>query len=277
MKKIKRFNIDDEIYDFFVPIGGSIEYAGVDLPYGFLYENGAHVSKNLYPVLYSRLTKDKGFITSELSTTTLFTLTAHGLETGDKVAFLSTTGELPTGVSLFTNYYVIWVSANTFGLASTYANAIAATPVPIGTTAGGGTHQLLYCPWGIYDAFDFYLPDTRGIATFGVGQQGVAPWASSVYTERLGHYLQDQMQKITGSLGGITTDTDGGIFNTRSGAFTFSGTAYTSSPEGGTFGGNNYKTMNFDSANSPNARTSSNTAGKTAPARVGKYKIIRAY
>lgn len=258
MNKLKRYNLDDEIYDFFVPIGGSLDFCGVDLPYGFLYEDGAHVSKNTYPILYSRLTKVKGLSTSELSTTALFTLAGHGMETGDKMAFTATTGELPTGISLFTTYYLIWVSANTFRVASTYADAIAGTPVPIGTTAGVGNHTVLYCPWGIYDAFDFYLPDSRGLVSVGAGQQGRVTWASSEYKEQLGQYKQDTFETHQHGQDGYSGGTNWG----------WSGKTYSISGFIGT-------------ADWPVQLVSPPWTGrvssKTAPARVGKHKIIRAY
>ena len=68
------------------------------------------------------------------------TLTAHGWETGRKVA-ATTSGVLPAGLSA-TDYYVIKVDANTIKLASSYANSQAGTAVDITAAAGGGTHTL---------------------------------------------------------------------------------------------------------------------------------------
>ena len=54
---------------------------------------------------------------------------------------LTTTGTLPTGLALGTDYFVIRVSATTIRLATTQANALATTPVVIDITAqGSGTH-----------------------------------------------------------------------------------------------------------------------------------------
>jgi len=58
--------------------------------------------------------------------------------TGTRVR-LTTTTTLPGGLSLATDYYVIKVSDTTFKLATSYANAIAATAINI-TDAGTGTH-----------------------------------------------------------------------------------------------------------------------------------------
>lgn len=64
--------------------------------------------------------------------------TSHGLVTGDKL-YLTTTGALPTGLSASTTYWVVYVDANSYSLASTLANAVAGTKI---TTSGSqsGTH-----------------------------------------------------------------------------------------------------------------------------------------
>lgn len=66
------------------------------------------------------------------------TVTAHGL-VDEQIVRLSTTDTLPAGLSTGTDYYVIYVDANTIKLATTRANAIAGTPIDI-TDAGTGTH-----------------------------------------------------------------------------------------------------------------------------------------
>lgn len=54
---------------------------------------------------------------------------------------LTTTGTLPAGLALATNYFVIPITDTTFKLASSYANAIAGTAIDI-TDAGTGTHTV---------------------------------------------------------------------------------------------------------------------------------------
>lgn len=54
---------------------------------------------------------------------------------------LTTTGTLPAGLSLATDYYVIKVSDFVCEFATSYANAVAGTPVNI-TDAGTGTHTI---------------------------------------------------------------------------------------------------------------------------------------
>lgn len=66
------------------------------------------------------------------------TITAHGLNTGDGPVQLTTTGTLPTGLALATNYWVIKFDANTIQLATSLANAFAGTVIVL-STAGSGT------------------------------------------------------------------------------------------------------------------------------------------
>lgn len=54
---------------------------------------------------------------------------------------LTTTTTLPAGLALATDYYYIKISDTTFKLATSYANAVAGTPIDI-TSAGTGTHTL---------------------------------------------------------------------------------------------------------------------------------------
>lgn len=81
------------------------------------------------------------FVDGDVSTgDDTITLTAHGWQTGRKVA-ATTSGVLPGGLSA-TDYYVIRVDADTIKLASSYANSQAGTAVDITSAAGGGTHTL---------------------------------------------------------------------------------------------------------------------------------------
>lgn len=60
--------------------------------------------------------------------------------TGTRVR-LTTSGTLPAGLALATDYYVIKMSDTTFKLATSYANAVAGTQINI-TDAGTGTHTV---------------------------------------------------------------------------------------------------------------------------------------
>lgn len=72
--------------------------------------------------------------------TATWTSTAHGFTTGLAVQ-LTTSGALPTPLQLATNYYVIVLTANTFKLASSLANALAGTAVTL-SDAGTGNQTV---------------------------------------------------------------------------------------------------------------------------------------
>lgn len=65
------------------------------------------------------------------------TANAHGLGTGQPVVY-TTTGTAIGGLSSGTTYYAVWTSANSFGLATTQANANAKVLIPL-TAAGTGS------------------------------------------------------------------------------------------------------------------------------------------
>ena len=66
---------------------------------------------------------------------------AHGFRTGDLVQ-LTSTGVLPAGLALATDYYVIRIDDDNIKLASNAENAEWGIPVEITAAAGGGTHTV---------------------------------------------------------------------------------------------------------------------------------------
>ena len=70
----------------------------------------------------------------------IFTKTAHGLLTGT-VGQMTTSSALPTGLSAVTNYWIINLSANTFALASSLANALVGTKI-LFTSKGTGNQTF---------------------------------------------------------------------------------------------------------------------------------------
>lgn len=68
--------------------------------------------------------------------TELFTSTAHGLSTGDRI-LVTEDNTLPTGLSTATQYWVIKASDDTFQLATTHANALAGTNLSISDDGTG--------------------------------------------------------------------------------------------------------------------------------------------
>lgn len=70
----------------------------------------------------------------------LMTKVAHGLLTGDPVTFVS--GTSFTGLTASTKYFAIKASADTFQVATTYANAVAGTAVVLSADGTSGVFQL---------------------------------------------------------------------------------------------------------------------------------------
>lgn len=69
-----------------------------------------------------------------------FSAPNHNLITGTK-GQMTTTGTLPTGVAVDTDYYIIRVDGDSFKLATSFANAGAGTPV-LYTDTGSGNHTF---------------------------------------------------------------------------------------------------------------------------------------
>ncbi len=100
----------------------------------------------------------KSFGTSDVNTSTdAISETSHNYYTG-LVGQFTTSGSLPGGLSLSTDYYVIKVNVNSYQVASSKANADAGTQVNI-TSTGSGTHT--FTPRGDVTNLKF---DKRGVS-----------------------------------------------------------------------------------------------------------------
>lgn len=151
--------------------GEIVPYGGRTAPTGWLNCDGSAVSRSTYSALKAVIAPSVGTFTITIASPAVVTLTSHNLQTGDSV-YLTTTGALPTGLSANTLYYVIRIDANTFNLASSRANAYAATKINTSGTQSG-THTLTYCPWGLGDgSTTFNVPDFRGRVIAGNDYQG---------------------------------------------------------------------------------------------------------
>lgn len=107
------------------------------------------IATNDYTIL-----NDVNFVDGDVDTTdgaggNSVNIAGHTFVTLDKVQ-LSSSGTLPAGLALTTDYWIIAYDANNIQFASSVANAIAGTEVDITGAAGGGTHTIT--PWENVDS-----------------------------------------------------------------------------------------------------------------------------
>ncbi|MBY0395015.1 MAG: tail fiber protein [Thermoleophilia bacterium] len=149
-----------------VPAGIIAPAALAVAPSGWLLCDGSAVSRTTYADLFDALNPVVGTATVTLASPGVFTRTAHGLFTGQQV-YLTTTGALPTGLAQNTNYWAIRVTADTFRLATSLANALAGTAI---NTSGSqsGTHTVRRT-FGVGNGSStFNVPDLKGRTVVGV-------------------------------------------------------------------------------------------------------------
>lgn len=150
-----------------LPVGTQLAFAGRVAPAGFLLCYGQAVSRTTYAELYNVLCPVIGAFTVTIATPAVFTLNAHGFSDGDLLRFF-TTGALPTGLSVNTDYYVASSTANTFQVAATLGGATIATS---GTQSG--THTVQFFPYGAGNGTTtFNVPDKRGRVSVGRDDMG---------------------------------------------------------------------------------------------------------
>ncbi|UGL61831.1 minor tail protein [Microbacterium phage Franklin22] len=135
-------------------------------PAGWLLMRGQSVSRTTYADLFNALNPSLGAATITIAAPAVVTKTAHGMQTGQAVWF-TTTGALPSGIAANTTYYVILVTADTFRLATSLANAEAQVAL---TTTGSqsGTHTLRFSAAGVPNSTNFYIPDMQGMTAVGL-------------------------------------------------------------------------------------------------------------
>jgi len=153
-----------------------------------------------------------------------------------------------------------WLKANGAAVSRTTYSALFDA---IGTTFGAGDGSTT-----------FELPDLRGEFPRGWDDGRGVDSGRSFGTAQL-----DQMQRITGSTG---AGADNGIahvdetpFPNQFGALDFNGNADIRQFASGTSAARDIGSVEFDSANSPNARTSSSTDGETRSRNVAMLFCIK--
>jgi microcystin-dependent protein len=147
-------------------------YAGRTAPTGFLLCDGSAVSRTTYAALLAVIAPSGAF-TATIASPGVFTKATHGFILGDKV-HLTTTGGLPSGLAVNTDYWVSVKDANSFWLFDTKAHAFADNNVGSGTgiivTTGSqsGVHTVYASNWGKGDGTaTFNVPDYRGFTPYG--------------------------------------------------------------------------------------------------------------
>jgi hypothetical protein len=241
-----------------VPSGMIVPGAMATAPTGWLKCNGAAISRSTYSALFAALVTNAGFtqqaFTVSIGSPGLFTKAAHGFLGGERLR-LSTSGALPTGLNTTTDYFVIFVSVDTF-----YLSTSDTAPVPINTSGTqSGTHTYLPSWWGVGDGTTtFNVPDLRG--AFVRGMEGFG--RSLDGGRSVGSFQRDAMQPITGSAGGTMP-------GAATGAFFYFGAATDSWSRGGGSGTATSSRVDFDSSRQVR------TAAETRPVNVAAHYFIK--
>lgn len=218
------------------PPGMVVPFAGPSAPSGWLFCDGSAVSRTTYATLFGILAPSLGTFTVTLASPGIFTLVAHGLSTGDAV-YLTTTGALPTGLSANTRYWVTKIDADTFKLATSLANALAATNINT-SVSQSGVHTARLCPYGVGDgSTTFNLPSMKGLIPTGkdtaqtefagLGQTGGEKTHVLTVAELAAHTHTHRFVRNGGG-GGSSTDypgpaSSGGVLNAINGVLSSNG------------------------------------------------------
>jgi microcystin-dependent protein len=179
-----------------MPVGGVIPYAGSVEPSGWLFCYGQSVSRTTYSALYDAICKLLGDAAITINTPGVVTITGHGLTVGDRVRFF-TTGSLPTGLAVETDYFVSnVVDANQFSVAASFGGASINT-----TGSQSGTHSVRRFPYGAGSSTTFAVPDLRDRVAAGRGNMG------GTAAGRLTNQADGIEGDVLGRTGGLETDT----------------------------------------------------------------------
>jgi microcystin-dependent protein len=241
-----------------VPSGFIIAGATPTAPAGWLKCNGPAISRTTYAGLFHELVTKPGYtpqaFTVSIGSPGLFSKAAHGFLGGERLR-LSTNGALPTGLNTTTDYFVIFVSVDTF-----YLSTSDIAPVPINTSGTqSGTHTYLMSLWGLGDGVTtFNAPDLRG--AFLRGMEGFGRGLD--VGRSVGSFQRDAMQPITGSAGGT-------LPGAANGAFFYFGAATDSWSRGGGSGTATASRVDFDSSRQVR------TAAETRPVNVSLHYFIK--
>lgn len=173
------------------PAIGMVDYRAVAAaPSGWLFADGTAISRTTYSGLFKLLVTDQSYSSQTFTVTIaapgVFTKATHGFSNGERIR-LATSGALPTGLDVTTDYFVTIIDANTFKVSTTRANYLVGTFV---TTTGSqsGTHTYTQSLYGLGDgSTTFNLPDLRD--SFIRGRASSGRTIASLQADAMqGHY-----------------------------------------------------------------------------------------
>ena len=107
------------------------------------------ITGNDYTILNDDTFVDGDVDTTDGASGNSVNIAGHAFVTLDKVQ-LTSSGTLPAGLSLATDYWIIRLDADNIQFAASVADAVAGTDVDITGAAGGGTHTIT--PWESVDS-----------------------------------------------------------------------------------------------------------------------------
>lgn len=210
--------------DAVTPTGSIIAYsAPVGAPTSWLACDGSAVSRTTYSALFTVLNPSIGTFTTTIASPAVITQMAHGLLEATSV-YLTTTGALPTGLSINTQYYVKYLTVNTYNLSLTQSFGVSGPAINTSGTQSG-THTSFRSPWGLGNGTTtFTLPALQGRVLAGVETTAsvlttVNANDSNVVSTVVGSYGGDQyphqhthiQNSHTHITDAITSNTPGGI------------------------------------------------------------------
>lgn len=124
-------------------------------------------------------------------------VTSHIYGTGDGPFQLTTSGTLPTGLALATNYWMIYTNSGTVQLAASLADALAGTAVAF-SDVGVGTHTIVDVVGGATPTKKMYW---HSVGLLGHVQDGnVTLAARKAYTVRANHDPRTIAYALQGTL-----------------------------------------------------------------------------
>lgn len=200
------------------PTGSMTAYGGFTAPTGWLLCDGSAVSRATYSALLGVITLTS-VVTISIASPGVVTWASHGMVAGDAVSF-ETTGTLPTGIVVGTQYYVsgTGLTVNSFQFSATQVGTSVNTS---GSQSGIQTGRRT--PYGCGDGTTtFNVPDRRGRISLGLDNMGgvaanrVTQVGSGIYAQALGSTGGDQLMQFhlhtltlpsgDGSLGTVGTN-----------------------------------------------------------------------